>query len=73
MLMKISFQMSSSSCALAAHCQLGVQMQSDPSVLSEGSKRTCEAGYYNTVQDRLLGLALMHVHHGLHVDTKETC
>ena len=24
-------------------------------------------------QDRLLGLALMHVHHGLHVDTKEIC
>ena len=24
-------------------------------------------------QDRLLGPALMHVHHGLHVDTKEIC
>ena len=24
-------------------------------------------------QDRLLGLVLMHVHHGLHVDTKEMC
>ena len=24
-------------------------------------------------QDRLLGLALMHVHHGLHVDMKEIC
>ena len=24
-------------------------------------------------QDRLLGLALMHVHHGFHVDMKEIC
>ena len=24
-------------------------------------------------QDRLLGLALMHVHHGLQVDMKEIC
>ena len=70
MLMKISFQMSNSSCALVAHCQFGVQMQSYPSLLSEGSKRTWETGCHKTV---FVGLALVHVGHGLHVDTKKIC
>ena len=34
---------------IAQYNHTGVQMQSDPSVLSEGSKRTCKAGCHKTV------------------------
>ena len=68
MLMKISFQMSSSS----SGCTLPVG--SADAERSFSAFRKIKTYLRSRMsQDRLLGLALMHLQHSLHVDTKEMC